>query len=181
MRLLELAEMARRRSGERAFLVAEQLRFDEIGRHGGAVHGHERFVTPRAPLVNRARDELLAGAGLAEDADARLARRDAIDLRHHAAHRVTRPHDLVAADPTMQPLRPEALAEAQRTGTFFVQYAGQARPTLQGSGLERLRLNVLNERALQGGTAIEVTHAEEAALRDRYGDAIQRVIPPTWR
>src|SRR5467141_4748372 len=48
-------------------------------------------------LVDGARDELLAGAGLAEDAHARFARGHAIDLRHDAAHRVALPDDLVTA------------------------------------------------------------------------------------
>src|SRR5207248_3465278 len=69
MGLLELAEMSRRRAGERAFLVAEELRLDQLGRNRRAVHGDERLVLPRASIVNRARDQLLAGTGLAQNAD----------------------------------------------------------------------------------------------------------------
>src|SRR5712671_2372951 len=58
--LLELAEVARGRPGERALLVAEQLRLDELGRDRRAVDGDERPLAARAALVDRARDELLA-------------------------------------------------------------------------------------------------------------------------
>src|SRR5581483_9001629 len=102
VRLFELSEVTRRGAGEGALLVAEQLGFDQLGGHGGAVDGHERAVPARALVVNGARDELLARAGLAENADARLARADPIDLRHHALHGAARPDDLVAADAAPQ-------------------------------------------------------------------------------
>ena len=89
-------------------------------------------------------------------------------------------HDLVAADPTLRPLTPEALAEAQRTGTLFVRYQGSERPHLQWQGLERVHGNPLNEQAFQDGKAIEVTHAEECVLRTHYGEAMQRTLPPPW-
>src|SRR6185295_7871204 len=98
MCLLELAEMAPRGSGEGALFVTEQLGLDELGRHRRAVHRHERPIVARTAFMKGPRDQLLAGAGLAEDADARLAGGDAIDLRHHAAHRLALPHDIVAAD-----------------------------------------------------------------------------------
>ena len=52
---------------ERAAHVAEQLRFDQRLGQRRAVDAHERHLALRAPVVNRARDELLAGAGLARD------------------------------------------------------------------------------------------------------------------
>jgi hypothetical protein len=48
--------------------------------------------------VQRAGNQLLAGAGLAEDADAGLARGDTVDLRHHFAHGFAGVDDLVLAD-----------------------------------------------------------------------------------
>src|SRR5213079_1385492 len=102
VRLLELPEVARRRAGERALLVAEQLRFDQLRGDRRAVDADERPLAPRAALVDRARDELLARAGLAKAAHTRLGRRDAVHLRHDALHRLARPHQLVAADAAAQ-------------------------------------------------------------------------------
>src|SRR5206468_9403198 len=84
VRLLELPEMAGRCARERAFLVAEELRFNQLGRHCGAVYGDEGLVFSRAAMVNRPRHELLSRSRFPEDTDTRLAGRDAIDLRHHA-------------------------------------------------------------------------------------------------
>ena len=53
------------RAGERAAPVAEELALDELARHGGAVERHERSALDRAVLVDQARDDFLAGAGLA--------------------------------------------------------------------------------------------------------------------
>src|SRR6266542_4289750 len=98
MCLFELAEVPGGRSREGAFLVSEQLRFDQLRRHGRAVHVDERLIAASASLVNGACDELLSSTGFTEDTHARLARRHAIDLRHYAAHDLTFPHELVAAD-----------------------------------------------------------------------------------
>ena len=72
--LLELAEVPGARAGEGALLVPEQLRLDQLGRHRGAVERHEGRERARALAVDRTRNQLLAGAGLADDADARLTR-----------------------------------------------------------------------------------------------------------
>src|SRR5436190_1884675 len=55
------------RARERAPDVAEELRLEERRREGGAVDGLERRLPPRALGVDGARDELLAGSGLATD------------------------------------------------------------------------------------------------------------------
>jgi hypothetical protein len=92
--------------------------------------------------------------------------------------------DLVAADATLLPVSTDAFPEAVRMGRVFIQYRGPrgpGRPTLQIQGLEQLRQNRLNEPALQKpGGVLEVSHEEEQILREHYGDAIQRVIPPMW-
>ena len=56
----------------------------------------------RAFFVQRARDQLLARARFAANADARFARGHLLDLRHHLAHRRARPHDLVPPEPPLQ-------------------------------------------------------------------------------
>src|SRR5204863_5673599 len=80
VRQLELAELLLVRVGERALLVAEELALEQRLRDGGAVERDERLSGARAPIVDRLRDELLAGAALAGDEDRRLERR-------HGEHR----------------------------------------------------------------------------------------------
>ena len=55
------------RARERAPHVAEQLAFDQLFGNRRAVHLDERLVAPAAQRVNRARDQLFAGAVLAEE------------------------------------------------------------------------------------------------------------------
>ena len=61
-------------AGERAARVAEQLGLHELVGERRAVHGDEPAVSPRAQPMNRARDELLAGAALTFNEDGK--RRD---------------------------------------------------------------------------------------------------------
>ena len=68
------------RAGEGALLVAEELALDERRRERRAVDRDERPAAARARLVDRARDELLAGAGLAEEQHGRRRRRDLAEL-----------------------------------------------------------------------------------------------------
>ena len=78
MRHLELAELARRRAGERALLVAEQLGLEQGLGNRGAVDGDKRSVGARTERVQRAREQLLAGAALAFDQHGRVGRRRAV-------------------------------------------------------------------------------------------------------
>ena len=55
------------RAGEGAALVAEELALDQVLGDRRAVDLDERLVAARRVLVQRARDELLAGAALAGD------------------------------------------------------------------------------------------------------------------
>ena len=75
VRELEAALPHRHRAGERAALVAEQLALDQRRRQRRAVHAHERVTAAAAPAVHRAREQLLARAGLAEDHDRGVGRR----------------------------------------------------------------------------------------------------------
>ena len=63
--LLEAAHAAGVRAGEGAAFVAEQFAFQQGFRNGRAVDGDERLRGALAVLVNRARDQFLAGAGFA--------------------------------------------------------------------------------------------------------------------
>jgi hypothetical protein len=72
-------------AGEGAALMAEQFRLPQLGWDGGAVDVDERVRGALRQLVDRARHQALAGAGLAVDQHrAGLARRDPFD---HVAQR----------------------------------------------------------------------------------------------
>src|SRR5439155_22887477 len=64
---LEAALLPPRRAGERALLVAEQLRLEQRLGQRRTVLRDERPAAPRRARVDRARDELLARAALALD------------------------------------------------------------------------------------------------------------------
>ena len=80
------------RAGKRALLVAEQFRLDQFARDGRHVDRHERTVAPPAVVVQRARDQLLAGARFAgneyRQIGLREPRHDPVDILHRrgAAH-----------------------------------------------------------------------------------------------
>ena len=76
---LEAAGLLFGRAGERALLVAEQLALDQRLGERGAVDGDARTLRAARRAVDRARDHLLAGAGLAAEQDRRVARADALD------------------------------------------------------------------------------------------------------
>ena len=71
------------RAGERALLVAEQLALEQLLGNRGAVDRDELAVLAAALRVHRAREQLLAGAALAQDQHRHVGRRDLLD---HAAH-----------------------------------------------------------------------------------------------
>ena len=83
--LLEPPLALRDRAGEGAALVTEQLGVDELGGHRTAVDAQERLVATLRALVDRAGDDLLAGARLAEQQDVEIARRDHVDAIEHGA------------------------------------------------------------------------------------------------
>jgi len=64
-------------AGKRAFFIAEQLALEQRLGEAGTIDGDERPTGARARLVDRPRQQLLAGAGLAKQQHARLARRNA--------------------------------------------------------------------------------------------------------
>ena len=73
-------------AGERALDVAEQRGLEQIRRQVARVHGDERALGPRRVGVDRARDQLLAGAALALNEDRRPARRRLDDQVEHLTH-----------------------------------------------------------------------------------------------
>ena len=83
---LEESLLVHRRAGERAFLVAEQLRLDEVLRNRCAIDLDERTLRPLAVVVNRVRDQLLAGAVLALNEDVGFAGGHAFDQLEELLH-----------------------------------------------------------------------------------------------
>src|SRR4029079_19337842 len=83
MRELEAARLAGVRAGERAFLVSEELGFEQRLWNRRAVDRDERPVRAPAERVQRARDQFLACAALAEQQHRRVGRGRAVDRRHH--------------------------------------------------------------------------------------------------
>src|SRR5712692_1121617 len=81
-RLLELAEMTVRGSGERALLVAEELGLDQFRRNRSAVESDEWPRGAWAAVVQSACDQFLSGAGFSENADSSFTGRHALHLGH---------------------------------------------------------------------------------------------------
>src|ERR1051325_5635608 len=74
------------RAGERAANVTKELRFQKRFGERAAIYCDERSGGPRAVLMNRSRDKLLARARLADDQYRRARRRHARDLFVESDH-----------------------------------------------------------------------------------------------
>ena len=92
---LEPAEAPLQRSGKGALLVAEQLRGDQRGGYGRAIHAHEGSRGALRPLVDGASDEFLARARLAGDQNRGIRRRDLGDARQDGLQSRRLAHDLL--------------------------------------------------------------------------------------
>ena len=77
--LLEAADALLVGAGERALLVSEELGLEEVLLERGAVHLDEVARGAQRVVMDGARDELLAGAGLAADEHGRVALGDLAD------------------------------------------------------------------------------------------------------
>src|SRR5262249_10650174 len=86
-RLLELTRLALRRAGERAALVSEQLRFEQLFGERRAVEGDERAFAPRRRAVHEARSDFLPCPRFAQQQDRRVRRRYLRCLCEHAPPR----------------------------------------------------------------------------------------------
>jgi hypothetical protein len=83
---LEAPRAARDRAGEGAALVPEELALEERARQGRAVRVDERPCAARRQRVQSPGGDALAGAGLAEDEDVAVERRERSDLAAELAH-----------------------------------------------------------------------------------------------
>ena len=96
VRGLEQALVGAVRARERAFLVTEELRLEQVLGHRAAVDRDERALLARARAMDRARHELLAGARFARDQHARVGARDHPRLLEAGLHRGAARDDLGA-------------------------------------------------------------------------------------
>jgi len=92
--LLEAPAPHRLRAGERAALVAEELRLEQVLGHCRGVDRDEGFRRARAVAMQRARHQLLSGARFARDQHRRRGLRKPADGTEHFLHRLRLPQDL---------------------------------------------------------------------------------------
>ena len=153
-------------AGERALLVAEQLRLEQLGGDRRGVERDERLVRARDCVVQRARDQLLAGARFAGDQHRHARARQAADGAEHLLHRGR---------------LAEQLAESSRLGCGLRAAAAlrwRAARAHELDGLvdvERLR-QVFERAALVGGH-----RAVEVRVRGHHDDRQRRVASRALR
>jgi hypothetical protein len=122
--------------------VAEQLALQQRLRQRGAGDANERLAAARAVLVQRLREQLLAGAALAEQQHRRAARRDLADRLEH------RQHLGALADEVLEPvLVVEALAQHARLREQALLLDHLIEHGLELLDVDRLREEVLGARA----------------------------------
>ena len=85
---LEAADAVAHRAGEGAFDVAEELALEQFAWDRRAVDADQRPVAAAGSFVNGARDQFLAGAGLAGDHDSSGGRRHQLDLAQRLLDRL---------------------------------------------------------------------------------------------
>jgi hypothetical protein len=93
--------LLRDRSGKGAFLVTEQLAFQQIQRNGSAIQLYEGAPASRAEVVNRLRDQFLAGACLSFDKNGGICRGHALDLFKYRLQGGALAYDLLKSASTM--------------------------------------------------------------------------------
>ena len=173
---LEPPLLARLGAGERALLVAEQLRLDQAVGQRRAAHLDERLLRAQRAVVDRVRDQLLAGARLAADQRGRVGAGDLGDLLEDLPHRTA------AADQVREVV---ALAQLLPQVRVLV----DQRPLVlldQAVNLHRLR-DHRRDDAEELGAALEVAlglvleidgqRADRAAVQaDRHADEAQLLV-----
>jgi hypothetical protein len=80
-------------TGERSPHMSKQIAFEKTGRHRRTVHLDEIPAATRAELVDRARDDLLAGSCLAGDQDSGIRSCDGLDITEDGTQTAAASHD----------------------------------------------------------------------------------------
>ena len=151
--------------------MAEQLAFQQRLGQGGAVDLHERPVGAQAVVVDRAGDQLLAGAALAADQHGGVAVGDLLDEPVHLLHRVALADHVVHVEPRLElasqpdvfvaqrrPLRLDHLVQLDRLGDHRGDDVEQPQP-----GVEIIRpAGLLIDAQRPDGLALQLDrHAEK--------------------
>src|SRR5881397_4144984 len=155
VRRLELPLAPRDRARERALLVAEELALDQLLAERRTVHLDQRLRAPRAPVVERVRDQLLAGTAPAADQHGHVGVGDLVDGLEEPAHGRALPDDLLEAEGALHLLEEPAVVAAQQHGVHHAAH-DQAqlvvveglRHVVDGAELHRLHGDLL--RAVGG-------------------------------
>src|SRR5882672_8301714 len=79
-------DFTRASSGEGSALMPEQLVLDQPFRNRSAVQGHKRLLASIRQMMNRAREQLLAGAAFAQQQRGGIGRSDTLNLLADAAN-----------------------------------------------------------------------------------------------
>ena len=152
--------------GERAFLVAEQLAFEQRFGERRAVDGDERMLAPPAAEVNAAGDDFLAGAVLAQQQHGEIGVGDAAD---RGADRLDG-RALADEQRVLGRLLDQLLVPLQQLGELLRVFQRDGRVRRQ---FDQAALVVGGERAV-----VFVEHLERAEPRRRRGETsgTQRIV-----
>src|SRR5262245_58457206 len=82
--------------------MAKQFRLGQPLGNRRRIEGDEMLIVPRAVVMDRPRNELLAGAGLALDQDRAVHRRNKFERREHVSHRSAAADDIVEPESFLQ-------------------------------------------------------------------------------
>ncbi len=189
VRLLELAFLAAEGAGEAAFLVTEELRFQQLLGNGGAVDADERFSAALAFAVNHAGEHFLAGAGLTEEHDRRIAVLDLIDFAHRRQQRAAGTDDAMrfaqldvtpAVAIEMSRHRADVLGAVLHGMQYRRQHRCDHAQQIDVVGIAPARIGVaLGGEYADGFSLDQDRHADETdalqAAADRFGDALQKL------
>src|SRR5215467_7027151 len=94
MRQFETSYTLRDGAGKGALLVTEKFAFQETGRDGSTIQLHERSRAAGAEVMNSARNQFLACAGLSIDQHCGLSRSNSLDLMEDVAKDFAAAYDL---------------------------------------------------------------------------------------
>ena len=161
---------------EGAGLVAEELGLDQALGQRGAAHPHERLARARRVVVDRVRDELLAGSRLSADENRRVSRGGLRDLLVELLHRPAVADDVLQVVAALQlALELEVLVEKALALPFDQPIHVHRLPEERGHDLQ--------ERCGAGEVARRVVRQREpegadGAAFEREGDGHEAQLVP---
>ena len=185
--LLEAPRPGGHRAGEGALHVAEQLGLEQGLGERAAVDGHERAARPGRAPVQLAGDQLLAGAGLADDQHRDVGGGDLLDLPVHLLHPGAAPED-VAEALLLQPLAEAAVVGAQLVEQQRVLHQERGLGGEDGQGVEPAPVEVGAQPVAahvdqpEGPSPVHQRHAEDRGeLEVHHRGAGRELRVGAWR